>query len=381
MRANVASAALLTFAGVAFAACGTTIYVGAGGAGNTTTTTVGSTGNGAAPVVGPGAGPGAGAGPITVGPGVGAGPTTGPGTSTGVGGGPTYPCTPGGLCAAVDKDCLGYVDNAGLTKFGLRMSDLVVASPGALAKGIVAMVLTPAIQQNDIACNEPGQGTFNWLLEFDLNAGTLKAGGARPIMDPQQLNYIFDTEILAGKMIAPVTYMSQFSAMGTGLGFAVTQGQALNMPIFLDQMGTNAVVLPLRQATFKGQLSANHDCIGSFNAKGLDPTNACLPDATHPLFIDGASLDALITLEDADQVPVTAIGETLCVLLAGDPANFGAPGTGMFAGLTVCKRDASNAILYKGGWCSTTNQPATPTCADAEHLSGSFAASSVLIKG
>src|SRR5438128_2260377 len=35
-------------------------------------------------------------------------------------GGPT--CTPGAACTAADKTCIGLVDNAGKTKFGLRIS-------------------------------------------------------------------------------------------------------------------------------------------------------------------------------------------------------------------------------------------------------------------
>jgi hypothetical protein len=384
-RADTASLASLAFAAVAFAACGTTIYVGAGGAGNATTTTVGSTGNGGSASVGPG--PGTGAAPI-VGPGVGAGPTSsqgggagptvGPSTSTSAstGSGPVFPCSPSALCTAIDKDCIGLASNAALTGFGLRMSNLDLTAPQTLTQGIVAQVLGPAMWPNDPTCNEPGQGTFNWLLQFDTTAGTLKTGGAKPVADPT-MGYSFDNEILAGAQIAPVTYMAQVDPMGV---FGVTAGQPLNMPIFLNAMGTSAVVLPLSEARFTmGQLSANRDCIGHYNAAGLDPNNSCTPDATHPLFIDGASLDALIVLEAADKVPVSAIGETLCVLLSGSAAMYGMPGTGTFAGSTVCKRDATNQIIFKGSWCSTTNQPATPTCADAEHLAGTFAASSVLI--
>jgi hypothetical protein len=377
VRIDAGSFASLVLTGVAFAACGTTVYVGAGGAGNATmTTAVGSTGNGTT-IVNPTAGPGAGAGP-TAGPGVGAGPTAGPGTgagpttSTSTGSGPIYPCSPPANCTAVDKDCLGLVENASLTKFGLRIADLHLTSPPALTQGIVAMVIEPAAWQNDPACLEAGNATFNWLLQFDTAAGTLKTGGAKPVSNPAQ-GYAFDSEILAGKQIAPVTYGVKLDAAGI---FAVGAGQALNMPIFLDQMGTNAVVLPLQQARFPmGQLSLNHDCIGHYNAAGLDPTNSCTADSTHPLFIGAAAIDAFITLEDADKVPVSAVGETLCVLLSGSASMYGTPG----AGITVCKRNATNQILYKGGWCSTTNQPATPTCADAEHLTGNFAASSVLI--
>jgi hypothetical protein len=158
--------------------------------------------------------------------------------------------------------------------------------------------------------------------------------------------------------------------------FSVSMGMPLNVPIFLDPAGMNAVVLPLQQSRLKmGTLSSNNNCIGSYNAKGLDPTATCTPDGTHPLFIAGASLDGYITLEDADGVPVKALNETLCVLLSGNAAMYGMTA----GGVTVCKRDASNKILYQGGWCSTTNAAAAAGCADAEELAANFAASSVKI--
>jgi hypothetical protein len=275
-----------------------------------------------------------------------------------------------------DKDCIGLAENSASTKFGLRMSNLTLTAPSGLTQGVVTTVLSSAIYANDPACNEPGVATFNWLLQFDTVAATLKTGGAKPVLDPAQ-GYAFDDEILAGTQVAPVTLPLFLDAAGI---FSVTAGQAVNMPIFLDAMGKSAMVLPLSQAVFtKGELSADRNCIGHFNAAGLDPNNSCAPDATHPLFIDGASLEAMIFLEAADKVVIQALGETLCVLLSSNPSMYGAPGTGMFVGSTVCKRDPTNHIVYKGGWCSVTNQPATPSCADAEHLTGTFAASSVLI--
>jgi hypothetical protein len=237
------------------------------------------------------------------------------------------------------------------------------------------MVVGPAVWPDSPKCNENGTATFNWLLQFDTTAGTLKTGGAKPVADPATMGYAFDNEMLSGKQIAPITVMAKPDAMGN---FSVSMGMPLNVPIFLDPAGMSAVVLPLQQSRLKmGTLSSKNNCIGSYNAKGLDPTANCMPDGTHPLFIAGGSLDGFITLEDADTVVVKAINETLCVLLSNNAPMYGTTGTG---GVTVCKRDPTTMkILYQGGWCSMTNAAAANGCADAEQLTANFAASSVKI--
>jgi hypothetical protein len=275
-----------------------------------------------------------------------------------------------------DKTCLGLVDNQGLTKFGLRMSELDLTAPTALTTGIVKSVIGGAVMPNETSCQLDGTATFSWLLQFDTVAATLKTGGAKPVANPA-LGYTFDDEqIVQGPTtfhVQPITY-ANVTPDGTG-NFSVPAGQNLVMPIFLDAAGTQAVILPLRQARLvMGTLSSNDDCIGSYNAAGLDPSNSCQPDATHPAFIDAGSLDGYITLEDADTVIISTLSESLCVLLSGNAALYG---TG--ASTNVCKRDASNKIIYQGHWCSATNSAATSTCADAEPVVGNFAASSVLI--
>jgi hypothetical protein len=307
----------------------------------------------------------------------GSGTTSSSGATTGSSSGMmTYPCSPPKTCTAADKSCVGLVDNTGQTKFGLRMSELDITAPMVLAQPPISPLISGAVAPNNTACNESGNATFSWLLQFDTSAGTLKTGGARYVADPT-MGYAFDMEMLAGKAIAPVTLMTKPDASGN---FSVTMGQTLNVPIFLDTMGKSYVVLPLQQARIvMGTLSANHNCIGTFNAKNLDPTSSCSPDATHPLFLTGGKLDGYITLEDADQVPVSALSETLCVLLSPDPTMYGVPGTGAQMGTTVCKRDAMNKIAYQGSWCSTTNAAATASCGDAEQLAANFAASSVKI--
>ena len=179
--------------------------------------------------------------------------------------------------------------------------------------------------------------------------------------------------LLTGALqIAPAVLQAPFTACAID-----AQGGDLNVPIYLDAAGNSAVYLPLHFLQFyKGFVSDNGSCIGTFNAAGLDPANGCQPDATHPQFLDGGYVGGYINLAEADGIPISALNQSLCVLLSGNEAMYGEPGPG---GLTVCKTGANNQILFQGDWCSMTNEPATPTCADSVQLLASFAASGVTI--
>jgi hypothetical protein len=268
------------------------------------------------------------------------------------------------------------VSNKGQTKFGLRMSELDVTSPTALTTGIVKNIVGGAVGLDLASCNLSGSATFSWLLQFDTTANTLKTGGAKPVTDPTQ-GYSFDMETVNGIAVAPVTFPGiTVAADGS---FSVTTGADLVIPIFLNAQGTSSVLLPIHQGRLTmGKLSSDNDCIGTYNAQGLDPANSCNPDSTHPQFNAGASLDGYITLEEADGVIITAANESLCVLLSGNSTMYGTPSADA-GGANVCKRDANGKIVYQGHWCASTNMAATSTCADAEQLKGNFSASSVKI--
>jgi hypothetical protein len=287
-------------------------------------------------------------------------------------------CAPKPSCLAADKTCLGLVDNSGKTKLGLRMAELDVTSPKALTSGIVKTTVAGNVTPNNKACNLDGAATFSWLLQFDTAAGTLKTGGAKPVTDATK-GYSFDDEMITQGAktfhVQPITLMAKPDAMGA---FSITAGQDLIVPIFLNDTGTSVVLLPLHQARLvSGTLSSNNNCIGTYNAVGLDPANSCQPDDTHPQFTDAGKLDGYITLEEADTVIVSAISQSLCVLLSGNASMYGMTPAGTTN--AVCKRDAGNKILYQGGWCAGTNAAAAAGCADAEQLTGNFAANSVLI--
>ncbi len=292
-------------------------------------------------------------------------------------------CAPKASCTAADKTCIGLVDNTGLTKFGLRMSELDVTSPPALTTGTIANIIGGAVLPSVKTCNVAGSATFNWLLQFDTTAGTLRTGGAKPVTDPTQ-GYAFDMDMVTQGTqmfdLSPVTFMTKPDP-ASGM-FSVAAGQKLIVPIFLDPAGTMVVILPLQAARLKsGTLSSSGNCIGTYNdgtgPTALQPSGSCQPQSTPTVitsFVDGASLDGFITLEDADTVVISTLSETLCVLLAGMSNGDGASPT------SHCKRDANNKIVFQGGWCSTTNAAASPsTCADSEQLTANFAASSIKI--
>lgn len=309
--------------------------------------------------------------------GCGNGDTAGAGGSTGTTTGTAtctpkkaFPCSPDNCkCKVPDLECLGVVDNTGLMKFGLRMSDLVISKPPALATGLVASVVAGSVTPSLASCNLNGSGTFSWLLEFDLTAGTLTTGGAKPVADPTK-GYSFTKEMVSGVPIAPVTYPIKVDASGK---FDVMMGVDLNVPIYLDATATMAVVLPLKRGRLTmGTLSKSQNCIGTYNAKGLDTANSCLSDTKHPLFNVGAALDGIITLEDADKVLISSLNESLCVALSGNGAMYGMKNA---MNVTVCKRDASMKILFAGDSCSM----AGGTCTDSVALGADFAASSVKV--
>jgi hypothetical protein len=306
------------------------------------------------------------------------GSDTGGSTTTSSSTGVSEPCEPKAACPSptAARDCLGLVDNTGKTKFGLRMSELTVTTPVELATGAVLNIIDGAVELNEMPCYLTGSGTFSWLIQFDTTAGTIMTGGAKPVTDPTK-GYSFDTEMSGGFSLAPVTITAKPDP-STGV-FAAATGKSLIVPIFLDATGTSVVLLPLQAARLKmGTLSADQNCIGSFNAAKLEPANNCLPiPGGASQFIPGGELDGFITLDDADNVSISALQESLCVLLSGNAMMYGM--TAMGSSEAVCTRDANNKVIFQGNWCSTKNAPAADGCADAVQLGASFAASSVLI--
>ncbi len=273
-------------------------------------------------------------------------------------------------CEAVDDACLGAVDNAAATRFGLRISQLDVTRPAELTDGTVGRVVASDVLPADASCRLYGSGTFSWLLRFDTEAGTLETGGAKPVTEAGAA-YSFVDEEVKGFHVQPRTYALTRGADGA---FSAPAGQDLVLPMYLDEGATQVVVLPIRAARFTGGvLSRSQSCIGQYNAAGLDPASSCVADDRSPEFLTAASVSGIIGLEDADLVRIDCFAETLCARLAGNDAAYVESDA---TGTTVCRRDGAGKILLQGDACV-----AGGTCADGVVVEASFAASAVRIDG
>ncbi len=311
----------------------------------------------------------------TTGTGGGDATTTSSGSNTTSGG--TDPCSPpASSCPQVaSSKCIALADNAASKLFTLRMANLTLTAPPALTKGLVKGVVQNGVTMNLAGCNLNGGGTFSWLLEFNTASGKLRTGGGKPADDPTKgYSFVDETIMQGGKpfKIAPFTADAPIA----GGAFAITMGQNVIVPVYLDLKASAVVLLPLHDAKLVGKISADNNCIGEYNSKGLDPAGGCLADDKTPSFIgaDGKAdsdgkLDGYITLEEADTVLVDAVGQSLCVILSGDAATFG-------DGMTPakCKRDAGMKITFQGDWCDVTNNTA---CKDSIRLAANYSASSV----
>jgi hypothetical protein len=285
-------------------------------------------------------------------------------TSTGSGAScaPTDPACP---ALSVKSDCLGLVDNSGKNHFAMRLSQLSVTSPAALTTPTVKKVVADGVNINLPACNVPGKGTFSLMVDFDLDKGMLRAGGAKPQLDPTE-GYCFVDDTANG--VKPVDVKTTFD---TNLRFSTEEIPKIVLPVYVDIDAKSAVFLPVTAAKLSdGQISADHNCVGKFNADGLEPINSCLPEpeAGIDFFVNAAKLTGYITIEEADSVMVDLLGQTLCVLLSGDATKYSDGGTPK-----KCKRTGGKIDL-QGDWCSTTNSAGG--CKDAFLVSAELAASS-----
>lgn len=330
------------------------------------------------PQLGSGQGGSAGSGGTVVGGSGGA--SAGNGGQGGTGGSATYPCTPTGeVCTQVPSDCLALVDNASREKQGFRIQHVTMYQPEAFASDTVeGWAILNAITMNLPDCQLEGSGTLDWLIELDTTSSIIRVGAAKPVADPTQ-GYTFVDETIDWEgvpfVVTPRSILTSIGEDGTIDAETIDQ---IVLPIYLDQAATQMIMMPIHQLRiYDAKLSADHNCIGHYNAEGLDPGNNCKPDEAGgvPAFIDGAKTDGYITLEEADQVIITAFGlnRSLCVELSGDAGTWGDGGSPV-----RCERE-SGAIRFPGDWCSATNGPADGSCFDAMRFDQGIAAAAIQI--
>lgn len=280
-------------------------------------------------------------------------------------------CPGAGTACKVDKaacgdpaTCMPLADNTGKSVIDLRIRRLNLVAPPALAVGLIPGVVTKGVDLNRPACAETGDNGFAWLIRLDKTAGTVTTGGAPPVADPVSTGYCFFKKTIGGLDIQS----SQVKATVTGNTFTTDTIPLLNVPIFVGGDVTNTVILPLRGAVLKSAtLSADGNCVGTFNPKALDDTCSILdPDTCSKWRTDGV-IAGYITLEDSDKVMIDVVSSSLCVLLtksAKDPAT------------SKCMR-TNGKINGEGDYCSTTNSAGG--CKDSFWLSATFAASAAKI--
>jgi hypothetical protein len=290
------------------------------------------------------------------------------GTPTGSSGATCAPSDPACAATNVASDCVALVDNSGQDGFALRLSQLSITAPAVLAEPLIASIVSDGVYLNAPSCNLQGLGTFNMLTIFDKTADTLTLAGAFPETDPSNGYCIVND---TANEVMPITVPANLMADGS---FSTDPIDRIVVPIFLDLGGdlNNAVFLPLSQGRISGgQLSADQNCIGSFDLATLRPEFECAPDPEY--FINGADLEGFITLEDADAVVVDVLQQSLCVVLSGDPNMYGDMGDPQ-----RCTRDMNGAIVLQGDWCSTTNSAGG--CADSFQLQARVAASAASVR-
>ena len=284
---------------------------------------------------------------------------------------PTGECAPSDASCpslAVTSDCQALTDNSGKDSFALRIAQLSLEKPAGLVEEFVYKIVATGVYWDLPQCNITGDGTFSWITVFDKTTGKLKSGGAKPVADPSQ-GYCFDYD--AANAVQPVEVDANLGDDGS---FETDPIPLVVVPIYQDLEAKDAIYLPLRDARIHtAKISGDQNCIGSFNASGLEPGNLCLSDYTADpyveTYVNGGILDGFITLEDADEVLVPQLNQTLCVLLSGDSSEFGEG-----ADPIKCKRDGGN-IVFEGDFCSTTKEAGG--CNDAVELRARIAAAAV----
>jgi hypothetical protein len=265
-----------------------------------------------------------------------------------------------------------------------RMRDINITAPAAIVavQGLVVATAVgiPNSPDGGATCGENGSSLFNWLISVDQAGKSITTGGSPPSPDPFGVGYCF----INGKVIsngitatvAPVTIPATFTDTG---GFTTdVYTQKLNIPIFLAPVGV--VILPIRGASFHDvSVSSDGNCIGGMNP-GANISNCEAPFPSQQMGTDSCSrwhtagaLGGYITLDEADQVFVQALNESLCALIVGSPGSQ----TVHDGGYQTC----TATELAGGDYCAPTDAGPGHACTNGNSawLSADFAASAVKI--
>jgi hypothetical protein len=262
-----------------------------------------------------------------------------------------------------DTACMAVTKQSG-DVLNMRMGRIRLWAPQALLS-LTALAVDPNVNP---VCAANGSESFNWLLQIDKKANTLKTGGARKSADHKTFAFL-DGEKVDGSALDSIcpgfkgpTEAVDMSAIKfpitfEGSTFKTEKLPKVNIPIF---DGTVPIILPIVDGLIKQvTVSADGNCIGSW-----DKNYWCDGDSLG-WKTDGV-LTGKITVEDADKVPIKTAGcQSLCAILANDSAKVSGK---------LCKRGADGKIPPIGDSKVLVDN-------DAFLLSATFAAYGVTITG
>lgn len=277
--------------------------------------------------------------------------------------------------------CMAKLDNSSSARKMLRMSQLRVKAPAKLSTKLVQnTIVSPAVTQLDPDCGLKDVnkgGLFNWLIDFDTTTGQLRTGGARAVEKIDD-GYCFLKADFSGVLVEPIVTEMNYDA---ATGAFSTKGliERLAVPIFQKRDPSDVpILLPLRNAEIlDGTLSSDGNCIGRFRGEEGELDGDCKtitddvgsPDAY--LFESGGKIQGIITLEEADQVKIVDLKQTLCALLVKTDA------VTKVDDFTVCKRDGDKLAPEVMAAADAESTPGGPK--DSVRLAAEFAASSTKI--
>ena len=287
-----------------------------------------------------------------------------------------------GACP-LSQPCLARITNAGASTFGMRISELTIRTPASLTYmsggpftvGSFGSLFVSWVSPSTAPClGEDHTAATAWLLGFDLGQKTLTMGGAVATSTTQTQFTFLDEMVAQGGQTYHVRPVAYGLIQNAGDSFSTPTPQDFAFPLFISAT-SSPTVIPFHALWVSSvTVSASHDCIGSYDPAVFDPQRSCMPTFAGQGFRYAGDLEAYFVLEEADTITIGAYQETFCAALAGDMGTVD-PTTQIMS----CSR-THGVIDFKGDWCSTTNAPATATCADAVHVTADFAASAVQIR-
>lgn len=280
------------------------------------------------------------------------------------------------------SECLALHDNTGADEVTLRVRGLKNTGPPALVQSFFFdSVLRPAFTINQPECLQTGEDRWNWLFALDFTTMMARTGGGPPqsIIGPPKDGNCFDDFVASGINVraseAPFTAVE--NADGTRdieMVFGTAEEPAA-LAIYIDQTLDNFSLLPTIRIQYNFTLSADGNCVGSFDASNISPTSGCSPVSGEiPWNITDGSFDGIITVELADEVRIDTLDQSLCVLLTQDTARWKNPETGKCAGSPGFMASGG---LPEGDWCSDN----TSNCTDSWRLQGNMALAGFKING